>query len=457
MGILIVFPFLLVLLLTASSSSQQDCQITPDVSSQVETSSENASNSDWTKKGTVANQTAEKVFNAWVSKGLSGASASGIVGWVNSEGGFAMIGRAEGHYGNDLKTNSIAFNVRPTGLSYYTTEAGGGIYQITPFTKYAPLGDPKWEDADAMNAFVMKSIKSGDWNKAMDLSGGNHSFEKMAQMTDPKQATLVWNAYERGNTAYINKAQKTADGQKAYEIFNGSKYKFDAEKFSKSFGGGSKTSSSGKSDIISDSTVLSLCDSASNAVQGLFGKDKSGKVKYTSYNAWKPDQLPSDLKKYAIDPKSVGLFYRTSSGWNAIASTGGQCTDLSASLMYGLWLKGGMHPTQRMGNGNMVVSNWVSAFGGRSENTPSSGAVFSSSGTSSAGHTGVVSHVFENGDMLIVEQNYSTYSGDNRGFGPYSWNYRYVSTLELKKEHYSFYNPSKAGYKLSDKVKTVGS
>lgn len=101
MGILIVFPFLLVLLLTASSSSQQDCQITPDVSSQVETSSENASNSDWTKKGTVANQTAEKVFNAWVSKGLSGASASGIVGWVNSEGGFAMIGRAEGHYGND--------------------------------------------------------------------------------------------------------------------------------------------------------------------------------------------------------------------------------------------------------------------------------------------------------------------------------------------------------------------
>lgn len=456
MGILIVFPFLLVLLIVASTNSKEDCQITPEVSSQVETSSENASNSDWTKKGTVANKTAEKVFNAWVSKGLSGASASGIVGWVNSEGGFAMIGRAEGHYGNDLKSNSIAFNVRPTGLSYYTTEAGGGIYQFTPFTKYAPLGDPKWEDADAMNAFVMKSIKGGDWNKAMDLSGGNHSFEEMAQMTDPKQATLVWNAYERGNTAYINKAQKSADGQKAYDMFNGSKYQFDAEKFSKSFGGGSKTSSSGKNDLISDSTVLSLCDSASDAVQGLFGKDKSGKVNYTSYNAWKPDQLPNDLKKYAVDPKSVGLSYRTSKGWNAIASTGGQCTDLSASLMYGLWLKGGVHPTQRMGNGNMVVSNWVNAFGGSFDRTPSSGAVFSCSGTSSAGHTGVVSHVFENGDMLIVEQNFSTYSGDNGGFGQYSWNYRYVSTIELGKDGYTFYNPSKVGYKLSDKVKTVG-
>ncbi len=136
---LIVFPFLLVLLIISSTNKREDCQVTPEVSTQVATTSDNASNSDWTKKGSVANKTAEKVFNAWVSKGLSGASASGIVGWTNSEGSFAMIGRAEGHYGNDLKSNSIAFNVRPTGLSYYTTEAGGGIYQFTPFTKYAPL------------------------------------------------------------------------------------------------------------------------------------------------------------------------------------------------------------------------------------------------------------------------------------------------------------------------------
>lgn len=453
---LIVFPFLLVLLIISSTNNGEDCQVTPDVSTQIVTTSDNASNSDWTKKGSVANKTAEKVFNAWVSKGLSGASASGIVGWTNSEGGFAMIGRAEGHYGNDLKSNSIAFNVRPTGLSYYTTEAGGGIYQFTPFTKYAPLGDPKWEDADAMNAFVMKSIKGGDWNKAMDLSEGNHSFEEMAQMTDPKQATLVWNAYERGNTAYINKAQKSADGQKAYDMFNGSKYQFDAEKFSKSFGGGSKPSSSGKSDLISDSTVLSLCDSASDAVQGLFGKDKSGKVKYTSYNAWKPDQLPSDLKKYAVDPKSVGLSYRTSSGWNVINWSGGQCTDLSASLMYGLWVKNSHHPDKKTGDGSHVTIDWQNHYGGVIDKKPSSGAVFSSSGSSGAGHTGVVSHVFENGDMLIVEQNYSTLSGENGGFGKYSWNYRYVTTLEFGKDNYSFYNPSKVDYKLSDKVKTVG-
>lgn len=450
------FFFIVILVVISGGSSKGDCQVTPETSTQLVTTSDNASNSDWTKKGTVANKTAEKVFKAWVSKGLSGASASGIVGWVNSEGGFAMIGRAEGHYGSDLKTNSIAFGVRPTGLAYYTTEAGGGIYQFTPYTKYAPMNDPKWEDADAMNAFVIKSIKSGDWNKAMDLSGGSHSFQEMAQMTDPKQATLVWNAYERGNTAYINKAQKSADGQKAYDMFNGSNYHYNEKKFEESFGGKAKSTTSKTSETTSDSTILSLCDSASDSVQGLFGKDKSGKVKYTSYNAWKPDQLPSDLKKYAVDPKSVGLSYRTSKGWNAIASTGGQCTDLSASLMYGLWLKGGVHPTQRMGNGNMVVSNWVSSFGGKSDSKPSPGSVFSSSGTSGAGHTGVVSHVFENGDILIVEQNYSSLSGDNGGFGQYSWNYRYVTTIELGKDGYSFYNPSKAGYKLSDKAKTVG-
>ncbi len=143
------FFFAIIILVIVGGSSKGDCQVTPETSTQLVTTSDNASNSDWTKKGTVANKTAEKVFKAWVSKGLSGASASGIVGWVNSEGGFAMIGRAEGHYGSDLKTNSIAFGVRPSGLAYYTTEAGGGIYQFTPYTKYAPMNDPKWEDEDS--------------------------------------------------------------------------------------------------------------------------------------------------------------------------------------------------------------------------------------------------------------------------------------------------------------------
>ncbi|HEL0663235.1 CHAP domain-containing protein [Streptococcus equi subsp. zooepidemicus] len=446
-------PFFIAVLITAIfSSSQGDCQVTPDVSTQLATSSDLASQTDWTKQGTIANVTAGKVFKAWVTKGLSGAASAGIVGWVNSEGGFAMIGRAEGHYGNDLRTNSIAFGVKPIGLAYYTTEAGGGIYQLTPYTKYAPLGDPKWEDADAMNAFVAKAILAGDWNAAMDLTGGNHTFKQMAQMTDPKQATLVWQAYERGSTAHINPFQKQADAQKAYELFDGAKYSYNETTFNKAFG---TFQSSQQEGAATRENALSLCGSGSYS-KGAFGKDRTGKVNYTSYNAWRPDNLPADLKPYALDPRSVGLSYRSATGWHAIASTGGQCTDLSASLMYALWVKNGSHPNQRAGNGNMVVSNWVKTFGGSVDQLPSSGAVFSSAGSSTVGHTGVVSHVFVNGDILIVEQNYASYSGDDGGFGKYSWNYRYVTTAELKSEGYSFYSPAKVGYKITKSVGTVG-
>ncbi|MGT2714562.1 phage tail tip lysozyme, partial [Streptococcus pluranimalium] len=125
----LVVPFLvlfLFLFLVSSTTEESACSI-PDVedeSTSINTSSALASDSDWTKKGTTANQNAEKVFKAFVDHGTSGAFASGVVGWINSEGGFAMIGRAEGHYGNDLKANSIAYGVRPIGLAYYKTEAG---------------------------------------------------------------------------------------------------------------------------------------------------------------------------------------------------------------------------------------------------------------------------------------------------------------------------------------------
>lgn len=78
--------FIVVIVRIIFSSSQGDCQVTPDLSTQFVTSSDSTSQTDWTKKGSIANVTAGEVFHAWVSKGLSGASAAGIVGWVNSEG-----------------------------------------------------------------------------------------------------------------------------------------------------------------------------------------------------------------------------------------------------------------------------------------------------------------------------------------------------------------------------------
>lgn len=450
-------PFLLILtifVLLFHVSISGSCSTSSSYSTTSDTVSAGASDTDPFTKGTKANQNAEKLVQSWINVGLSGASATGLAGWINSEGGFAMFGRAEGHYGNDLESNSIAYGNRPKGLSYYTTEAGGGTYQITPFTKYAPLGDAKWEDIDSMNHYVMTAIKNGDWNASMDMTGGNHSFEQFAKMTDVKQAALVWQAYERGNPAYIHKDQKQADAQKFYDLFDGGKYSFDAAKFKANFGTSSDKASN-SDDSNSSSSSKSKCKHSSSG--GSWGDDGTGLVNYKNLNAWKAEDLPDDLKKYAIDPKSVGLAFRSREGWKVLASSGGQCTDLSASLMYALWEKDGQHPSQSSGNGNAVVSNWVAAFGGSQSDKPSAGAVFSSAagtgGSGGYGHTGVVSHVFENGDYLVVEQNFDTYSGDNKGFGRFTWNYRYVTADAAG---YTFYSPAQKGYSIVKEAKTVG-
>ena len=450
-------------------NKDEDNQTSSSESSDVKTSSSDALANDPFTKGTQANQTAEKVFKAFVDRGVTGSFAAGVIGWVNSEGGFTMIGRAEGHYGNDLKTNSIAYGAVPSGLAYYTTAAGGGIFQFTPYTKYAPLGSPDWENADKMIAFVIKAVASGDWNASMDLTGKNHSFQEAVKITDPQEATLTWQAYERGSVAYINQAQKKTDAQKAYEVFQGEKYKYDDAKFKKAFGSASAgtdsdsdNKSSNKNDSSSNSKADDDCESedeknSNNAGGTADWNKKGGAVSFRNGNAWRADELPNELKKYAIDPKSLGMGYRDKSNWSAIAYSGGQCTDLSASLMFNLWVKDNQHPTQTLGNGSAVVSNWVAKFGGK-ESEPSSGAVFSQTPASaggSAGHTGIVSHVFENGDILVIEQNYSDLSGENKGFGSYTWNYRYISQSELS-GNYSFYSPSQAGYKLADNAKSIG-
>lgn len=200
-------------------------------------------------------------------------------------------------------------------------------------------------------------------------------------------------------------------------------------------------------------------DSEGNSAggSGEWAKNGTGKVNYHSHNAWRPEQLPADLKQYALNPKSVGLSYRSANGWNVIAWSGGQCTDLSASLMNALWEKNGQHPVQKVGNGSEVTQNWASKFGGSVSSKPTAGAVFSqtpSSAGGSAGHTGLVSHVFADGNILVIEQNYSNLSGENQGFGKYTWNYRYVTTAEIS-TGYTFYNPSQSGFKITSRASSM--
>ena len=185
--------------------------------------------------------------------------------------------------------------------------------------------------------------------------------------------------------------------------------------------------------------------------------------------AYTPDELPDNLKKYAIDPESLGVKFGApweggitgpnSSGWIDYvgvfgAEYAGQCTELSATMLYQLWEKDGNHILNVQGDGSQVVPIVASKLGVSSTNKPSTGAIFSTA-DSGAGHVGVVSHVFENGDVLIIEQN-TPKSGMSAG-KPNTWNYRLVSKSSISSEfNVGFVNPKDAGYNMVSKVKAKG-
>lgn len=421
------------------------------------TSSEGASDLDWTKEGTTAYKNAKDMFEMWTGEGgLSGEAAAGIIGWVQTEGGTGIVGRAEGHYGASLEENSIKFGVVPIPSGAYP-EGGGGIYQFTPYSGYAPLKDGKWEDAKFMTNWVMHNRLPNDWipyadsvGIMHDMTGTPHTFEQFAQETDPAQATLMWNSYERGDQRVIPKEKKMADARKANEIFNTKHVKFDKAKFEKTFkrSAGDKGSSGSSSD--GKKVKCKESSTGSNGWQG-----KGGKHNYHNGQSWKPDDLPADLKQYAIDPASMGMKYHGDWACNP-SGIWNQCTDLSASLMHVLWEKDGKHPTQLQGDGWHVADNWAATFGGKTTSTPTSGAVFS---TSAYNHTGVVSHVFDDDSILIIEQNYNSYGNSSSGQagGDYkSWNYRIVSKEAQQAEGYKYYNPGDNGFTVNKDAKSLG-
>lgn len=424
-----------------------------DSSSGSSTGSGDTSEADWTKEGTRAHENAKKVFMAFVNHGTSGAFAAGVVGWVNSEGGFDIVGRAQGHYGHGL-ADSIAHGAVPGTGGTSNTLGGGGIFQFDPWTKYAPLNSPDWEDPDKMVNFVLSEVKRGDWNAGMQtpLTGlPGKSFREAAQLTDPELASLTWQSYERGGLGYIKPDQKKADAKKAAEVFHADQYKFDAKKFDDFFGsaadagggsGGSASSSGDSEDDCKDS------DSGGGASWG--EADGTGSVNYSDYNAWRPDALPDDLKKYAINPESVGMKFNSSEGWKY---PGNQCVNLTISLMYAIWEKDGNHPTNPGGNGKDIAPGYASQLGGSTSDKPHAGSAFSSDEAPGYGHTGVVSHVFENGDALIIEENFAGKSGAQNGENC-TWNYRYCTKGFMKSHSYTFFDPSSKGFKYVSGIKS---
>lgn len=152
--------------------------------------------------------------------------------------------------------------------------------------------------------------------------------------------------------------------------------------------------------------------------------------------AWKPKDLPKELKPYVKDPAKVGMSYGSRKGW---AEGSGQCVDLTES--YGTWIwKGAVSIVQ--GNGNQQANAWANIFGTKVSKDPiKAGAIFSTPGPSSAGHTGIVVHIFKNRDIMIVEQNFDKFSGSDFAGLPNTWNYRYIKKAQYEQEGMTFAAP----------------
>ena len=200
-----------------------------------------------------------------------------------------------------------------------------------------------------------------------------------------------------------------------------------------------------------------VCDTNSSSGGGDGWQKAGGSTSYTSNMWWKKDDLPPEMQQYALDPESIGLKWRSKQGWegaSAYIASGytDQCTTLASACFGALWEKDGkpMGDSHGMtGNGVEMAKQVASKFGKSTTSTPTSGDIVSLQ----PNHVAIVSHVFDNGDILLVEQNVPNYSGNGDSF---TWNYSYITKATQKAKNYEFWNPSSEGYKVTSKAKSVG-
>jgi len=281
-------------------------------STSTKTDSASAGDSDPFTKGTKAYENAHKVFMAFVNAGLSGESAAGAVGWANSEGSYDIIGRAQGHYGGGIN-DSISKGAVPTTGGTSNTLGGGGIFQFDPYTKYAPLNSPDWEDADKMVAFVIDAISKGDWNPAYDESGHNWSFQEFAKQTNIDETAM------------------------SSEVFEASKYKYDDAKFQKAFGSGGASSNNSSS-----SSQSSDDDDGDDDEEDSDNEDNdndSSSSSSSSDSSNKDSKKDSDKDKKSIDTDKAIKWYKDKLGkvkYSRDARTGPDSYDHSSALYYAL-------------------------------------------------------------------------------------------------------------------------
>lgn len=180
------------------------------------------------------------------------------------------------------------------------------------------------------------------------------------------------------------------------------------------------------------------------------GSIQHGDTHTSSGTHYQPSAVPANLKKYIHDPRDVGMDYGSSEGWDDKSSVSAdQCVGFSCSFFPAIW-----HTSIRntQGNGIDQVHNWSHLMNGKVSNTPQAGAIASSSnpaltGGNAAGHTFIVEHVFPDGSILEVGQNWPGLSGSDNGMTN-TWDYA-ILPASIVDNGTTFFMPNTHQYHLN--------
>ena len=330
----------------------------------------------WTTQGTEAYKNAKATFDFWVSKGMSGAQAAGIVG---------NIGGAE--------DTGFVLNQKEIGGG-----SGGGLYQFTPYTKY--LNDAKSDKSWSV-------VNQGEVVMSLEPQTVKSFFSKTKNSSPGDAATDWMNMYERPSErarATTNSMRRSA-AEKAYELFGGA----NISAKDSLLGDVTETSDVGvTSDLQNDSKTCSVSSDSASDGTGEVPKGVRDKI-------YAANEIPDSLKPYLLPINVSDARGVSGKGWS---HPGGQCVDYVVSEATVLW-----NNTQSwsLGNGVDQVNSAIKFGYAVKDDKPHKGDLVSCDGTDpSIGHTWMVGHVFADGSVLLQEQNYPGKSGDDMG-APLTW------------------------------------
>ena len=309
---------------------------------------------------------------------------------------------------------------------------------------YQATDTEQWKDASNI---VMKAYKANKqwYNSSIQLKAMMDVVNALGHTEGSKLFTL--------DSEDISGAKTAVRSEEDYDLTELVKYINDNRSVGKMLGsglgksrvnGGKASDTSGFGDAsYNDGTVKVDGTGTYNPADGSIWTD----TRFEPHVARRQIGLPDSIAPYAIDPTKVGLLWSDEASWYLKCFDWANCTDFSANIAARLWSKDGQPAENVMGNGGQVTSHWQQK-GVPKVNTPKRGNVFSVEyGPGLAGHTGIVSHVFEDGTMLIIEQNVAGWSGAENG-SPRTWNWRIIPASEWQSGRWSFTDFEAAGYQL---------